>query len=94
VIAGSVVLDLSREPGLDDDSRDRRTLARLLAVPDGASVVVNIGSRRFVTIDAARWLHEHGQRLDITIEGTDPDAVRDFVAAARSGTPTWEGLPR
>ena len=64
---------------------DRHLLDVLSRVPDGASVIVEIGCRKFVTQDAAIWLHEHDHRLEIEIHGTDPDAVARFIRAGRSG---------
>jgi hypothetical protein len=83
VITGCVYVDLTVDP--DDFSRDRRQLAVLEHCPDGARVVVDIGRRRYVTHDAAIWLHEHDHRLAIEIHGVEPDAVLRFVQAARAG---------
>ena len=84
MIGGEVYIDLTLEPEVGG-SRDRRRLQSLAACPDGASVIVDIGRRKFVTGDAARWLHEHDHRLAITIRGVDPLAVARFVSAARAG---------
>lgn len=85
MIAGAVKLDLSREPEGEHLSRDRRLLQVLELCPDGARVVVDIGSRKYVSQDAARWLHEHDHRLQIEVIGTDPTAVLRFVLAGRAG---------
>jgi len=84
MITGAVRFDLTMEPGLIDN-RDRRVLAGLSQVPDGARAVVDIGSRQYITEDAAAWLHAHADRLLIEIQGTNAAAVRTFVAAGRAG---------
>jgi hypothetical protein len=85
MIAGAVKLDLSREPEGDQLNRDRRLLQVLDLCPDGARVVVDIGSRQYVSQDAAHWLHKHDHRLQIEVIGTDPAAVLQFVLAGRAG---------
>ncbi|CAN5398296.1 hypothetical protein BH11ACT8_BH11ACT8_04340 [soil metagenome] len=86
-ITGSVTIRLYA----DDEnltvlqSADRRALLCLAEIPDGAAVTVDIGERRYVSADAARWLHEHIDRLHLRIDGTKPEAVADFVKAARDG---------
>jgi len=84
VITGCILIDLSTEP-TPGDNRDRRLLDQLTAAPDGCRVVVNIGNRRFISQDAARWLHDHDHRLFIEIQGARTAAVARFVQAARSG---------
>ena len=84
MITGSVIVDLSSDPG-ENFTRDRHRLAVLEHCPAGARVIVDIGSRTFVTHDAAVWLHEHDHRLSIEIRGSDPQAVLRFVLAGREG---------
>lgn len=79
MITGCVTIDLS------DGSRDRQVLDVLCRIPSGAQVVVDIGARRYVTHDAALWLHEHDARLSIQVQGSDPQAVLAFVMAGRTG---------
>lgn len=87
MIAGRVIVDLARveESASEEARHDRRQLAVLEHCPDGAEVIIRIGRRQYVTQDAAHWLHEHDERLSITIEGDLPDAVLNFVRAARAG---------
>jgi hypothetical protein len=92
VIGGRVVIHLgempsSREnPWADDQARwDRRQLMRLEECPDGADVVIDLGSRRHVVSDAACWIHQHDERLNITVQGEDPTAVSNLVRASRTG---------
>lgn len=87
MITGTILIDLS---GVDESMAvyqrgDRYLLDVLHMVPDAAHVVVDIGDRKFVTQDAATWLHEHEHRLSIEIRGTNPRAVQCFISAARSG---------
>ena len=86
MITGSIYIDLSDEGDIIFDNRDRNALVVLEQCPDGAHVVVDIGGRKFVTEDAARWLHAHDHRLQVDIRGRRPDAVLRFVTAARAGT--------
>ena len=87
MITGAVVVDLSEVDSWDEvhQRTDRHLLDVLNRVPDGARVVVDIGSRRFVTQDAAAWLHEHDHRLQIEIRGIEPEAVAEFIRAGRTG---------
>jgi hypothetical protein len=87
VITGTVFIDLSEvDTGMAQFQRaDRYLLDVLSAVPDGARVVVNVGDRRYVSQDAAVWLHDHDHRLEIEIQGTDPRTVARFIRAARCG---------
>ena len=88
MITGSVYISLARESSdwMDQGSDDRRALAVLRTCPDGASVVIDVGSRQYVSEDAAIWIQEEDHRLQIDIRGTDPTAVMRFVQAARAGT--------
>lgn len=86
MVTGSLLLDLSTAPkALTDEGRDRRTLAALEYVPDGARVVVNIGDRRWPSPDAAIWLHHHADRLHLEIQGSPHADVRAWVHAVRVG---------
>lgn len=84
MITGATYVDLKVEPGTFDN-RDRRRLDLLSRCPDGSRVIVDIGRRRHLSEDAARWLHDNDHRLAIEIVGEDPDAVGVFVRAARAG---------
>ena len=91
MISGCVIIDLDdtsielEEAGYDAGARDRRRLDILNRCPDGARVLVRIGRRRWISPDAARWLKDHEGRLQITIEGYEPESVLSFVLAARAG---------
>lgn len=85
-IAGRVTIDLSADldtfdPGYDD----RRRLDVLHRCPDGVEVVIQLGQRQYLTEGAVQWIHEHGDRLRITIEGPFPDTLMDIVRATRAG---------
>jgi hypothetical protein len=84
MVTGRITLSLEVEPD-EDWTRDRRVLAVLDRCPDGAEVVVDIGSRQHPTQDAAGWLCKHESRLIITISGSCPEAVSRFIQAARTG---------
>lgn len=84
-VTATVRVDLSVEPDLMS-SHDRRELEALGDVPNGAHVIVDVGSRCWVTDDTARWLHRHADRLDIEITGTTRANIRTWVAAARTGS--------
>lgn len=95
MITGCIYLDLTFDPmavapGELHDAHDRRVLQRLSSCPDGVRVIVDIGRRKWVTHDAAVWLHEHDHRLQIEIRGEDPDAVRQFIRAGRAGR--WDAI--
>lgn len=87
MIGGRIIVDLSAADAnaASEAHTDRSRLQMLEHCPDGAEVTVFIGQRRYVSQDAAVWLHEHDSRLEITIEGADPDVVLKFVRSARSG---------
>lgn len=87
MIGGRIVIDLSAvsSDGWEEAHSDRHKLQVLDQCPDGVEVVVQIGQRRYISQDAAYWLHQHDARLQILIEGADPKAVQHFVAAARAG---------
>lgn len=86
MISGALRVDLTEVPEAADLQRlDRHRLAALDRAPDGARVTVDIGCRTYISQDAAYWLHRQDARLDITITGTEPDAVLAFVMAARAG---------
>lgn len=92
MLTASVYVDLSADPASLTDSPDRFTLARLAYVPNGARVTVYVGSRQFPTIDAACWLHEHGERLHIEIQGDTAPITQAWLESARTGNPlgAWE----
>ncbi|SDS21275.1 hypothetical protein SAMN04488570_1381 [Nocardioides scoriae] len=85
MITGNVYVDLrkSSDDPYQECRADRRRLAVLERCPDGASVLVDIGRRQYISEDAARHLHEQDHRLAITIQGDLPEAVARFVRAAR-----------
>lgn len=84
MIRGEVVVDLSVEPDTDWN-RDRRQLQVLDLCPNGATVNVLIGARKYPSQDVAHLLKIHGDRLDVVVSGPDPEAVLRFVMAARAG---------
>lgn len=85
MVTGACYVDLSTEPTDVFDNRDRRELAALEFVPDGARLVVFVGARRWVTDDAARWLHNQSDRLLIEVQGSPNGDVRRWVEAIRTG---------
>lgn len=85
VVAVDLSVDVFAVDGPRDWNRDRRALAVLETCPDGAGVLVDIGSRTFASPDAALFLHEHDRRLVITIVGVDPRGVASFIEAGRLG---------
>lgn len=85
MITGSVYVALPELEHGDQPHADRWALCVLDQCPDGASVVVDIGDRQYVTRDAAHWLKKNDHRLQIDIRGTKPEAVLRFVLAAREG---------
>lgn len=84
MLTASIRVDLSVEPDLLS-SRDRGELSLLDAAPTGAHVVIDIGSRKWVSPDTARWLHRHVDRLHIEIAGTQRADIRAWMDAARTG---------
>lgn len=84
-LAASIRADLSVEPDLLS-SHDRRELQLLDDAPTGAHVVVDIGSRQWVSDDTAQWLHRHVDRLNIEISGTQRANIRAWMDAARTGS--------
>lgn len=84
MVTGSVYVDLSTEPDLFDH-RDRRELWKLETVPDGARVVVFIGSRKCVPTEAADYLHRYADRLVIEIQGAPEADVAAWIEGARTG---------
>ncbi len=84
MLTGRVHLDLSEEPDLFS-SHDRKELAALDDLPNGVAVVVDIGSRRWVSPDTAEFLHRNVHRLDIVIDGTPRADIRAWLEAARTG---------
>lgn len=85
MITGQITVSLQREPDADDWGRDRRALAVLDQCPDGATVRVDVGRRRFISQDAAAHLHHHDHRLAIVIDGAYPEVISEFIQAARTG---------
>lgn len=85
MLTASVYIDLSTEPDLLS-SHDRRELAALDQVPDGAHVVIDIGSRQWANDDVARIVHRHVDRLDIELKGTTRANLRLWVNACRTGS--------
>jgi len=76
-VTGTVYLDL-RDVAAD---RQRRRVAVLAAAPDGARVVILVGSLA-VQPDAARLLKEQSARLRLDIHGEEY-AVRRWLDALR-----------
>ena len=89
MLTASIYVDLTTEPGLFDSS-ERRALTALENVPDGARVVVDVGSRRCPTQDAANYLHRHVNRLQIELQGTPTADMRAWLDAVRLGRPWLE----
>jgi hypothetical protein len=84
MVTGSVRVDLSVEPDLCGTA-DKHALAPLDDVPDGAHVVVDVGDRRYVPLDAATWLRRNAHWLNLEIQGTPSADIRAWVDAARGG---------
>ncbi|CUR54205.1 hypothetical protein NOCA2140028 [metagenome] len=84
MITACLAIDLTKDHD-DYGNSDRRALTELMEVPDGATAIVDIGARQFVSQDLASMLHEHGDRITIEIRGTDTRSLIRFVKAARDG---------
>ena len=80
-MTGRVHLDLT---DLSPD-RMRGRVSLLAVVPDGANVIVRVGSLA-VEPGAVRELRAHERRLELVIEG-DPHAVPNWLSAIRDGLP-------
>lgn len=89
-MTGRVLVDLSEETdSLDGDRRDRHRLMELEQCPDGATVTVLIGSRRYFGGGVTRLLAKHGERLHIEVVGQDVSTVWALITDARGGSP-WD----
>lgn len=85
MITGQITVSLEREPDAEDWGRDRRALAVLEQCPEGATVRIDVGHRKFISQDAAACLHRHDCRLAIVIDGAYPEVISKFIHAARTG---------
>jgi hypothetical protein len=86
-VSGSLTVCLPETSETGEQERsDRHRLDMLAWVPDGARVTIDIGTRRYVSRDAASILNQHSERLDLCIDGADPQTVHGFVRAARQGS--------
>lgn len=84
MIRGQVYVDLRTEPELFS-TLDRQRLSILDRCPSGATVIVDLGARDFLTADTLYWIKHHEARLDIVIQAQDPEAVARFVLGGRAG---------
>lgn len=85
VLTATVTVDLSLEHPDDFDHADRQALMHLPDVPDGARLVVKVGSRTLLSPSAVAWLSVHARRLVIDINASTPHAARRWYEAVRSG---------
>jgi hypothetical protein len=95
MVTATICVDLTAEPDLTS-SADRMALAALDAVPAGARVIVDIGSRRYVPPDTAEWLHRYDHRLVLDIHGSPDADVQAWVTPlATAGPGRWShDIPR
>lgn len=82
MLAATVTVSLDHEP---DDYLDRRALAEISQIPDGAHLVVVVGSRHFLTHSSVGWLSEHARRLHVEISAHNPQAARRWYDAIKTG---------
>ena len=82
MLTATVTVSLDHEP---DDYLDRRALAEISQIPDGAHLVVVVGSRHFLTHSSVGWLSEHARRLHVEISAHT--ATRDAGQSAASQAP-------
>lgn len=81
VVTGTVLVDLTTTK---PEYHRKRIYFALTATPDGAKVIVVVGTLvPGATIDALEFLTRHVGRVDIEIQG-DPGAVRDWHEALTS----------
>lgn len=66
-VTATLIVDLSRDRTGDLARADRRALANLDLLPDGARVVLEVGFRRDVTTSALHALADHRNRLFVDI---------------------------
>ena len=79
MITGTVRVDLTDVP----DEQHRCRVAGVSGAPDGARVVLIVGSLTIVS-EAAWRIREHTERLHIDVQGS-PEAVRRWVEVLRTG---------
>ncbi|HEY0888669.1 MAG TPA: hypothetical protein VGE38_03540 [Nocardioides sp.] len=82
MLTATVTVNLDHEP---DDREDRRALFHLADLPDGAHLIVVVGSRTFLTYDAVTWLAQHKDRLHVEISATSTKTARRWYDAITTG---------
>lgn len=94
MVTGRVRVDISKwtaDP-YEDERNDRHALMVLDTCPDGATVTVHVGRRRYFGRDVTRLLAAHEARLNLELVGTDPEVVNALIVAARGGASWIEPL--
>lgn len=85
MITGTTRFDLSR----DFRANDRRVVAAMNAVPQGARVILDFGSREVVDYETVDHLRQYVAKLCVDVQG-EPGAVRCWVNALRGeDLSTW-----
>jgi hypothetical protein len=84
MLSATVTVNLDHEPE-DLDRADRAALQYLAQVPDGARLVVIVGSRELLMPSAIGWLNSHAHRLNVEISASTPHAARRWYDAIKSG---------
>lgn len=82
-IRGSLAIDLR----IRDDHKIDRLIQQAAHAPAGADVVFSIGPRQLTPYWSIAYLREHGAHLGaVTVQCSDPDTIRLWVAALRGET--------
>jgi predicted kinase len=72
--------------GFPTRAAEGRVWAAVAALPEGATVVLDLGPARHVSRRLLSLCREHlGAGSELIIEGRDPDVVGAYLAAARGG---------
>lgn len=86
MITGTIVITLV----IDNVAADRKALGGLYALPDGVRVIVEVGSRKFVSNIAVDWLQAHADRVHLDVHG-EVEAVDAWVRALRGNASPMAG---
>lgn len=68
-----------------DNRLDLHALYHLAGMPDGAHLIVVVGSRTLLTYEAVAWLTRLQDRLHVEIHAADAATARRWYDALRSG---------
>jgi hypothetical protein len=85
VLTATVTLSLDHEAAPDLDLADRRALQYLAQVPDGAHLIVVVGSRALLMPSSVTWLSAHARRLHVEVHASSPHAARRWYDAIKCG---------